>query len=66
MSQLFLHLYVTTHTRLDSLRDRARGEAGLTSVEWAVVTGLVVAAALAIVAIIRATGEDAARDVKYK
>ena len=64
MNQLVLTLWVAFTTRLDDARSSHR-EAGLTSVEWAVVTGLVVAIAIAIVAIVRITGESAARDVKY-
>ena len=65
MNTLLVALWVAATSRVHDLRQR-HNENGLTSVEGAVVTGLVVTMAVAIVAIIRVTGESAANDVKYK
>ena len=72
MNDLFLHAYIAAAARFVDARRRLndrldnRNEAGLASVEIAVIVGLAVAAAIAIVAIIRSVGESAASDIKYK
>ena len=72
MNNLFLLTYIAVAARFDDARRRLtdrlndQSEAGLTSVEIAVIVGLLVAAAIAIVAIIRSVGESAANDIKYK
>ena len=68
MTDIFLRSYLAVTGYIDNTRTRLseRNEAGLTSVEIAVVVGLLVAGAIAIVAIIRSVGESAAGDIKYK
>ena len=72
MNETLWHAYLSVTSHVDDLRIRLAGrldgsnEDGLTSVEIAVIVGLLVAAAIAIVAIIRGVGESAASDIKYK
>ena len=72
MNETLWHAYLTVTSHVHDLRARLAGrldgsnEDGLTSVEIAVIVGLLVAAAIAIVAIIRGVGESAASDIKYK
>ena len=68
ITEAFLRTYLGVAGRIDDARTRlgSHREDGLTSVEIAVIVGLLVAAAIAIIAIIRNVGESAASDIKYK